>query len=90
MTISLFLLQLGRLPIELAALYDCRVEVEMLFPLTSPIPNVQNWSIDGLISHAKLNNAKPMVCYIKLECSWPLVPTKYCFCAVDRSSVVFF
>jgi hypothetical protein len=48
------------LPIELAAARDCREEVEMLFPLTSPIPNVRNWSIDGIISHAKLENAKPI------------------------------
>lgn len=51
---------LGNLPIELAAARDCREEVEMLFPLTSPIPNVRNRSIDGIISHAKLENAKPM------------------------------
>jgi hypothetical protein len=38
----LLLLQLGRLPIELAAINDCREEVEMLFPLTLPIPNVPN------------------------------------------------
>jgi hypothetical protein len=66
MAISL-LLQLGRLPVELAALNDCREEVEMLFPLTSPIPGVPNWSIDGVISHAKLESAKPMVCYVYLE-----------------------
>jgi len=51
------------LPIELAAARDCR-EVEMLFPLTSPVPNVRNWSIDGIISYAKLENARPMVCYL--------------------------
>ncbi|OEL26743.1 hypothetical protein BAE44_0012238 [Dichanthelium oligosanthes] len=51
---------LGNLPIELAAARDCREEVEMLFPLTSPIPNVRNWSIDGIISHAKLEKEKPM------------------------------
>ncbi|KAF8689203.1 hypothetical protein HU200_041989 [Digitaria exilis] len=51
---------LGQLPIKLAAARDCREEVEMLFPLTSPIPNVKNWSIDGIISHAKQENAKPM------------------------------
>ncbi|KAL6642640.1 hypothetical protein ACP70R_020821 [Stipagrostis hirtigluma subsp. patula] len=50
---------MGRLPIELAAMNDCREEVEMLFPLTSPMPNVPNWSIDGVISHAKLERAKP-------------------------------
>uniref|UniRef100_A0ACD5VNV3 Uncharacterized protein n=1 Tax=Avena sativa TaxID=4498 RepID=A0ACD5VNV3_AVESA len=53
---------LGRLPIELAALRDCKEEVEMLFPLTSPIPNVPNWSIEGVISHAKFEQKKPIVC----------------------------
>ncbi|XP_044335090.1 poly [ADP-ribose] polymerase tankyrase-1 isoform X1 [Triticum aestivum] len=50
----------GRLPIELAARRDCMEEVEMLFPLTSPIPTIPNWSIDGIISHAKLERAKPL------------------------------
>ncbi|KAM0842369.1 hypothetical protein ACQ4PT_058384 [Festuca glaucescens] len=51
---------LGRLPIELAAKRDCKEEVEMLFPLTSAIPNVPNWSIEGVISHAKFEEKKPM------------------------------
>uniref|UniRef100_A0A453DFI2 Uncharacterized protein n=1 Tax=Aegilops tauschii subsp. strangulata TaxID=200361 RepID=A0A453DFI2_AEGTS len=53
----------GRLPIELAARRDCMEEVEMLFPLTSPIPTIPNWSIDGIISHAKLERAKPLCNY---------------------------
>jgi hypothetical protein len=56
-------LQLGRLPIELAALRDCMEEVEMLFPLTSPLPNVPNWTIEGVISHAKFGEKKPIVSY---------------------------
>ncbi|VAH58368.1 unnamed protein product [Triticum turgidum subsp. durum] len=51
---------LGRLPIELAALRDCKEEVEMLLPLTTPIPTVQNWSIEGVISHVKNEDKKPM------------------------------
>ncbi|KAF8702004.1 hypothetical protein HU200_033341 [Digitaria exilis] len=51
---------LGRLPVELAALNDCIEEVEMLFPLTSPIRGVVNWSVDGIISHAKLEDGKPL------------------------------
>ncbi|PAN35290.1 hypothetical protein PAHAL_6G197000 [Panicum hallii] len=51
---------LGRLPVELAALNDCMEEVEMLFPLTSPILGVPNWSVDGVISHAKLECEKPL------------------------------
>ncbi|KAK1662382.1 hypothetical protein QYE76_050541 [Lolium multiflorum] len=51
---------LGRLPIELAALRDCWEEVEMLFPLTTRIPDAPVWSIEGVISHAKIQNKKPM------------------------------
>ncbi|XP_047057590.1 boron transporter 4-like [Lolium rigidum] len=51
---------LGRLPVEIAALRDCREEVEMLFPLTSPLPNVPKWTIEGVISHAKTEARKPM------------------------------
>ncbi|GJM88349.1 hypothetical protein PR202_ga04402 [Eleusine coracana subsp. coracana] len=56
---------LGRLPIQLAAIRECREEVEMLLPLTSPLPNVPNWSIDGVISYAKFQDTKPLVCYDK-------------------------
>ncbi|KAM0842384.1 hypothetical protein ACQ4PT_058388 [Festuca glaucescens] len=51
---------LGRLPIELAALRDCWEEVEMLFPLTTRIPDAPVWSIEGVISHAKIQNKKPI------------------------------
>nr|XP_020171450.1 putative ankyrin repeat protein RF_0381 [Aegilops tauschii subsp. strangulata] len=51
---------LGWLPVQLAAARDCREEVEMLFPLTSPIPNVPNWTIEGVISHAKIEAKKPL------------------------------
>ncbi|XP_071684381.1 uncharacterized protein [Lolium perenne] len=54
------LIKLGRLPIERAAVRDCKEEVEMLFPLTYPIPNVRNWSIEGVISHAKIQAKKPL------------------------------
>ncbi|XP_037409089.1 ankyrin-1-like [Triticum dicoccoides] len=50
--------ELGRLPVELAAICDYMEEVEMLFPVTSPIPNVPNWSIEGVISHAKIEEKK--------------------------------
>ncbi|CAO2191392.1 unnamed protein product [Urochloa humidicola] len=51
---------LDRLPVELAAIKDCMEEVELLFPLTSPIPDVPNWSVDGVISYAKMRNARPL------------------------------
>ena len=53
--------QLGWLPVQLAAARDCNEEVEMLFPLTSPIPNVPNWSVEGVVSHAKIEDKKPRV-----------------------------
>ena len=62
-----FVAQYGRLPIELAARRDCMEEVEILFPLTSPIPTIPNWSIDGIISHAKSESAKPLVHYLLLS-----------------------
>ncbi|XBJ07115.1 hypothetical protein VPH35_012683 [Triticum aestivum] len=50
----------GRLPIEHAARRDCMEQVEMLFPLNSPIPSIPNWSIDGIISYEKFESAKPL------------------------------
>ncbi|KAF7056429.1 hypothetical protein CFC21_063834 [Triticum aestivum] len=44
----------GRLPIELAAEYGTQEDVEILFPFTSPIPTVTNWSVDGIISHVEM------------------------------------
>ncbi|KAM0868086.1 hypothetical protein ACQ4PT_041561 [Festuca glaucescens] len=43
------LIQCGRMPIELAAVYATREDVELLFPFTSPIPDVADWSVDGII-----------------------------------------
>lgn len=56
------LLQFGATPIEVAALKDRREIVEMLFPLTSPIPTLPEWSIDGIISHVKSFGLEPLVC----------------------------
>ncbi|XP_020167832.1 uncharacterized protein [Aegilops tauschii subsp. strangulata] len=44
----------GRLPIELAVEYGTREDVEILFPFTSPISTVANWSDDGIISHVQM------------------------------------
>ncbi|XP_047058507.1 ankyrin repeat domain-containing protein 17-like isoform X1 [Lolium rigidum] len=51
---------LGTLPIEHAALRDCMEEVEMLLPVTTPIPNAPDWSIEGVISYAKIEDKKPI------------------------------
>ncbi|KAK3146669.1 hypothetical protein QOZ80_3BG0269780 [Eleusine coracana subsp. coracana] len=44
----------GKLPIEIAAEYGTREDVEIMFPFTSPIPTVTDWNVDGIISHIKL------------------------------------
>ncbi|KAM3369137.1 hypothetical protein ACQJBY_017193 [Aegilops geniculata] len=43
----------GRLPIEVAASHNSREDVEILFPLTSRIPSVRDWSIDGIMAYVK-------------------------------------
>ncbi|KAM0874928.1 hypothetical protein ACQ4PT_037121 [Festuca glaucescens] len=51
--------EFGVTPIEFAASKGRRDMVEMLFPLTSPIPTLLEWSIDGIISHVKSFGLKP-------------------------------
>ncbi|XP_052168882.1 uncharacterized protein LOC127785466 isoform X2 [Oryza glaberrima] len=46
-------------PIEVAANHGRRDIVEMLFPLTSPISTLSDWSIDGIISHVETFGLKP-------------------------------
>jgi hypothetical protein len=58
-----FAKQHGRMPIELAAVYGTREDVEILFPLTNPIPTVADWSVDGVITYANLERKKLEVCY---------------------------
>ncbi|KAF8681806.1 hypothetical protein HU200_045244 [Digitaria exilis] len=48
----------GSKPIEIAAESGSRKLVEILFPFTSPIPDVSNWSIEGIIAHAKSSISK--------------------------------
>ncbi|KAF7017686.1 unnamed protein product [Triticum aestivum] len=43
----------GRLPIEVAASHNSREDVEILFPVTSRIPSVRDWSIDGIMAYVK-------------------------------------
>uniref|UniRef100_A0ACD5WC24 Uncharacterized protein n=1 Tax=Avena sativa TaxID=4498 RepID=A0ACD5WC24_AVESA len=45
--------QYGRLPIQIAASFGKRSLVEILFPFTSPIGAVANWSVQGIIAHEK-------------------------------------
>ncbi|XP_047045691.1 ankyrin-3-like isoform X2 [Lolium rigidum] len=52
--------EFGRMPIEYAAYYSKRDMVEVLFPSTSPISTLPEWSIDGIIYHVKSFGLKPM------------------------------
>ena len=45
--------QYGRTPIEIAARSGTREQVGILFPVTSRIRNVRDWSVDGVIHHVK-------------------------------------
>ncbi|XBI89314.1 hypothetical protein VPH35_027147 [Triticum aestivum] len=49
----------GTTPIEIAALKGRRNMVEMLFPLTSPISTLPDWSTDGIMSHVKSFGLNP-------------------------------
>jgi hypothetical protein len=44
---------MGRTPVEIAAFQGRREDVEVLFPFTSHIPTIRDWSVDGIISHVK-------------------------------------
>ncbi|KAH7652308.1 26S proteasome regulatory complex subunit PSMD10 protein [Dioscorea alata] len=41
----------GVKPLEAAAMRGDREVVEILLPVTSPIPNISKWSVDGIIEH---------------------------------------
>ncbi|GJM85042.1 hypothetical protein PR202_ga00770 [Eleusine coracana subsp. coracana] len=43
----------GHLPIEIAAYNNRRRDVEILLPVSSRIPFVRDWSVDGVISYVK-------------------------------------
>ncbi|XP_038975807.1 serine/threonine-protein phosphatase 6 regulatory ankyrin repeat subunit A-like [Phoenix dactylifera] len=49
-------------PIEIAAVFSKRQDVEILFPSTSPISSVPDWSIDGIITDLKLKVPIQLVC----------------------------
>jgi hypothetical protein len=41
------------LPIQLAAYFGTRRDVEILYEVTSRIPAVHDWSVDGIINYGK-------------------------------------
>ena len=65
--------QYGRIPVEWAAVYGTSEDVEILFPFTSPIQSVTNWSVDGIINHMKLERKQLEVCHCSNSfylCTW--------------------
>ena len=54
-------LQDGLKPIQVAALRDNLEVVEHLLPLTSPIPGVSNWTVDGIIEYTLSKMAEEKV-----------------------------
>ncbi|KAG2658524.1 hypothetical protein PVAP13_1KG255075 [Panicum virgatum] len=46
--------EFGRMPIEFAAICGPRQDVEILFPLTTRILFVKDWSVNGIMLHACL------------------------------------
>ena len=53
--------QSGRIAIEIAAIQGWWECVEVLFPVTTPLARVADWSIDGIIQHAKVLSSGPQV-----------------------------
>lgn len=51
--------QHGRIPIQIAASFGRRSHVEILFPFTSPIGAVANWTVEGIIAHEKSRGSMP-------------------------------
>ncbi|KAJ4782875.1 ankyrin repeat family protein [Rhynchospora pubera] len=45
----------GWLPVEMAVMVKRKDILEMLFPLTSPVPEVQHWSVQGICQYVNSN-----------------------------------
>ena len=45
--------QCGLLPIEIAAFGNRRKDVEILLRVTTRIPSVHDWSVDGVLTYVK-------------------------------------
>ncbi|KAF8733899.1 hypothetical protein HU200_014754 [Digitaria exilis] len=55
------LVECGAMPIEIAASHGRRMDVEILFPGTSPIQTVSKWTVDGILAYAKSKQSKSKV-----------------------------
>jgi hypothetical protein len=57
------IMQCGNLPIMLAAAHEQHELVNILLPLTKPIPSIPDWNPDGIIRTMKYLRLEPHVCY---------------------------
>ncbi|KAI4372576.1 hypothetical protein MLD38_010789 [Melastoma candidum] len=48
----------GLKPIQVAAGWGNRVAVEILFPVTSAVPSIPKWSVDGIMEHMQAESRK--------------------------------
>ncbi|KAM0874616.1 hypothetical protein ACQ4PT_037310 [Festuca glaucescens] len=55
----------GAKPIQLAAISGKRKLVELLFPLTSPIRSLPNWTVEDIMAHTDSRPSKPTVKPVK-------------------------
>jgi hypothetical protein len=54
-------LQGRKTPIEIAAKSGRRNLVESLFPFTSPIQTISDWSVEGILAYARSRQSKHKV-----------------------------
>lgn len=59
----------GKIPIMWAAGHGNRELVELLFPLTKPVPSVPDWSVNGIIRAMKYLHLEAQVFKWFLMCT---------------------
>ncbi|KAM0906520.1 hypothetical protein ACQ4PT_016730 [Festuca glaucescens] len=50
--------EIGRMPVEIAAIHGRKECVVILFPVTSPVAKFADWSIDGIMQHVKSGSSE--------------------------------
>jgi hypothetical protein len=60
--------QYGRTPLEIVARSGRRENVEILFPVSTRLRNVRDWSVDGVIRHVK--SVRPAKVFYKTSLSY--------------------
>jgi hypothetical protein len=63
----MFLASQGEKPIQVAAAIGNRQATEILFPLTSKVETISNWTIDGILEYMQSEHNKEQV-LIKEKC----------------------